>query len=81
MTTKLSRPVDPPPDEKIVAGDKVHELRTHRVYTVQHIDAHQVTLAGLGGEVRTLERAEFDLCVVYGGEGMRVFGKVNRVKP
>ena len=81
MSDGLVYRVKPPPSEVIAVGDTVHELRTHRTYTVLAITADAVVLGGPHGFEKRLDRAAFDAVTVYGGEGMRVYGKVTRVRP
>jgi hypothetical protein len=69
-----------PKIEEFQVGHRVHELRTHKVYRVMAIDAEAVVLERVTspGTLLTLSRAAFDREERYGGELMRVYGKIQR---
>lgn len=73
-----------PPPENICSGDLVHELHTDRVLRVEAINDAGVVLRSTAIPKLppiAISREDFDAVVVFGGEGMRVFGKVTRIAP
>lgn len=73
--------VKPCAHEVVKPGDRVHRLHDSRIFDVLEVAETMVRLAPVGVRQADfwLGRELFDEQVVYGGEAMRVYGRVTLV--
>lgn len=70
--------IPPPPPEEHSPGTRVHHLRTHKTYTILTIDDKTVEMLTITDVKVSIPREEFDTVEVYGGQAVRLYGKISR---